>query len=78
MVQGINLYLNMPYQGVSILPTKMGKCHPNVCTAETGSQLLTATAYSYSQVYVNATKVRESLHSICYEKSRNQVAYIWF
>jgi hypothetical protein len=28
----------------SSLTTKMGRCHPNVCTAETGSQLLTATA----------------------------------
>jgi hypothetical protein len=27
------------------LTTKLGRCHPNVCTAETGSQLLTATSY---------------------------------
>jgi hypothetical protein len=28
------------------LTTKLGRCHSNVCTAETGSQLLTATSYS--------------------------------
>jgi hypothetical protein len=28
------------------LTTKLGTCHPNICTAETGSQLLTATSYS--------------------------------
>jgi hypothetical protein len=26
--------------------TKLGRCHPNVCTTETGSQLLTATSYT--------------------------------
>jgi hypothetical protein len=27
-------------------PTKLCRCHPNVCTAKTGSQLLTATPYT--------------------------------
>jgi hypothetical protein len=29
----------------SSLTTRLGRCHPNICTAETGSQLLTATSY---------------------------------
>jgi hypothetical protein len=35
-------------------PTKLGRCYPNVCTAETGSQLLTATPY-YGKVGMNQT-----------------------
>jgi hypothetical protein len=27
-------------------PTKLGRCYPDVCTAETGCQLLTATSYT--------------------------------
>jgi hypothetical protein len=45
-VQGVNNVQKCLITGFSSLTTKLGRCHPNVCTAETGSQLLTATSYS--------------------------------
>jgi hypothetical protein len=43
IVQGVK---NALITAFSSLTTKLGRCHPNVCTAETGSQLLTATSYT--------------------------------
>jgi hypothetical protein len=44
-VQGVNNVQKCLITAFSSLTTKLGRCHPNVCTAETGSQLLTATSY---------------------------------
>jgi hypothetical protein len=46
MVQGVNNAQKCLITAFSSLTTKLGRCHPNVCTDETGSQLLTATSYS--------------------------------
>jgi hypothetical protein len=43
-VQGVNNVQICLIPAFSSLTTKLGRWHPNVCTAETGSQLLTATA----------------------------------
>jgi hypothetical protein len=45
IVQGVNNVQKCLITAFSSLTTKLGRCHPNVCTAETGSQLLTATSY---------------------------------
>jgi hypothetical protein len=45
-VQGVNNVQKCLITAFSSLTTKLGRCHPNVCTAETGSQLLTATSYT--------------------------------
>jgi hypothetical protein len=45
MVQGVNNVQKCLITAFLSLTTKLGRCHPNVCTAETGSQLLTATSY---------------------------------
>jgi hypothetical protein len=45
IVQGVNNVQKCLFTAFSSLTTKLGTCHPNVCTAETGSQLLTATSY---------------------------------
>jgi hypothetical protein len=44
-VQGVNNVQKCLITAFSSLTTKLGRCHPNVCTAESGSQLLTATSY---------------------------------
>jgi hypothetical protein len=46
IVQGVNNVQKCLITAFSSLTTKLGRCHPNVCTAETGSQLLTATSYT--------------------------------
>jgi hypothetical protein len=45
IVQGVNNVQKCLITAFSSLTTKLGRCHPNVCTAETGSQLLTVTSY---------------------------------
>jgi hypothetical protein len=49
MVQGVKSAQKCLITAFSSLTTKLGRCHPNVCTAETGSQLLTATSYRGEQ-----------------------------
>jgi hypothetical protein len=44
IVQGVNNVQKCFFTAFSSLTTKLGTCRPNVCTAETGSQLLTATS----------------------------------
>jgi hypothetical protein len=39
IVQGVNNVQKCLITAFSSLTTKLGRCHPNVCTAETGSQL---------------------------------------
>jgi hypothetical protein len=46
VVQGVNNVQNCLIPAFLSLTTKLGRCHPNVCTAETGGQLLTAFYYS--------------------------------
>jgi hypothetical protein len=48
-VQGVNNVQKCLFTAFSSLTTKLGRCHPNVCTAETGSQLLTATSYTFDR-----------------------------
>jgi hypothetical protein len=45
MVQGVNNAQKCLVTAFSSLTTKLGRRHPNVCTPEAGSQLLTATSY---------------------------------
>jgi hypothetical protein len=45
IVHGVNNVQKCLFTAFSSLTTKLGTCHPNVCTAENGSQLLTATSY---------------------------------
>jgi hypothetical protein len=45
IVQGVNNVQICLIPAFSSYTIKLGRCHPNVCTAETGSQLLTATSY---------------------------------
>ena len=51
MVQGVNNVQKCLITAFSLSTTKLGRCHPNVCTAETGSQLLTATSYKAKDKY---------------------------
>jgi hypothetical protein len=46
MVQGVNNVQKCLITAFSSLTTKLGRCQPYICTAETGSELLTATSYS--------------------------------
>jgi hypothetical protein len=45
IVQEVNNVQICLIPAFSSLTTRLGRCDPNVCTAETGSQLLTATSY---------------------------------
>jgi hypothetical protein len=52
MVQGVNNVQKCLITTFSSLTTKLGRCHPNVCTAETRSQLLTATSYRSCTIFL--------------------------
>jgi hypothetical protein len=51
LVQGVNNVQICLIPAFSSFTTKLGRCHPNVCTAETGSQLLTATSYIKARLF---------------------------